>query len=355
MKYYVCCLIAIIFSSCQQENKQNRLNIDLKESTHVNVYRKVIENNSDFDSIFVKTNEVILNADAQHVISSIRNMCVTNDNYVINDVQGKQILVFDKKGKFSSSIGNIGSGPGEFKSPYDIALNSKGELLVLDPSNRRISVFQRDGSFLNSYNVKLGSRISKDHKGGFYLYNAGEAPFSGIDILYHYNDDGSFKKAFCPVFSAYPMIGGNITIDTQGNLFVIHPSVYLIKKFSPNGHFIKDIGQAPKIYKPIEIPKGQFPQNEDFESYTPLTKVLVLNNLVIVELYRAKPQKRWLDIYDTEGNLIKNGIEVDFNLFLSAVGSNNTIFFIKNPSNDEKIISSEVPDFQIVSYKIRSK
>jgi hypothetical protein len=55
---------------------------------------------------------------------------------------------------FVSLIGTplvIGSAPGEFDGPFDVAIGRAGEVLVTDTLNDRVQVFDRDGNFLQQF------------------------------------------------------------------------------------------------------------------------------------------------------------------------------------------------------------
>ena len=59
-----------------------------------------------------------------------------------------RVLKFDKNGKFITSWGKRGNGPGEFIQPHAPAFDSKGRLFVGDRSNNRIQIFDQDGNRL---------------------------------------------------------------------------------------------------------------------------------------------------------------------------------------------------------------
>jgi tripartite motif-containing protein 71 len=44
--------------------------------------------------------------------------------------------------KWGSSFASHGTGPGQFQNPYDVTLDSKGDVFVADADNKRIQVFQ---------------------------------------------------------------------------------------------------------------------------------------------------------------------------------------------------------------------
>ncbi len=59
-----------------------------------------------------------------------------------------RISHFTKDGKFIRSFGRLGSGPAEFKTPHDIAMDAEGRLLVADRGNYRIQILEQDGRFI---------------------------------------------------------------------------------------------------------------------------------------------------------------------------------------------------------------
>jgi sugar lactone lactonase YvrE len=69
-----------------------------------------------------------------------------------------RISKFTKDGKFVKSWGKLGSGPGEFRTPHSLALDSRGRLFVADRGNVRLQLFDQDGKFLTE--TKDFSRIS---------------------------------------------------------------------------------------------------------------------------------------------------------------------------------------------------
>ena len=69
-----------------------------------------------------------------------------------------RISVFDKTGKFIKSIGKMGTGPGEFRTPHAIVFDSQGRLIVADRHNHRIQILDTDGNFLGEY--REFSRVS---------------------------------------------------------------------------------------------------------------------------------------------------------------------------------------------------
>ena len=75
-----------------------------------------------------------------------------------------RISKFTKDGKFIKWFGKMGSGPGEFRGPHDLAMDAQGRLFVADRGNMRIQILDQDGKYLGEW--KQFSRPS-----GIYIRN----------------------------------------------------------------------------------------------------------------------------------------------------------------------------------------
>lgn len=72
------------------------------------------------------------------------------DLYVCEGYGGNQVHVFSAQGKYKKTIGKPGSGPGEFKTPHGIWVDtrkSEPELYVADRANGRVQIFSLDGEW----------------------------------------------------------------------------------------------------------------------------------------------------------------------------------------------------------------
>jgi DNA-binding beta-propeller fold protein YncE len=59
-----------------------------------------------------------------------------------------RVLRFDRNGRFITSWGGKGKGPGQFEVAHGIAIDARGLLWVMDRENQRIQVFDGDGRFM---------------------------------------------------------------------------------------------------------------------------------------------------------------------------------------------------------------
>ena len=72
-----------------------------------------------------------------------------------------RISKFDRNGTFIKSWGKSGSGPGEFRTPHALAIDSRGRLVVADRGNHRLQIFDQEGTFLEE--LREFSRVSDLH------------------------------------------------------------------------------------------------------------------------------------------------------------------------------------------------
>ena len=79
-------------------------------------------------------------------------VAANGDVFVSDGYVNSRIVQFSKDGKFIKIIGGTkGNAPGQLQLPHGIAIDSKGRLLVADSDNKRISVFDKDGKFLETW------------------------------------------------------------------------------------------------------------------------------------------------------------------------------------------------------------
>src|SRR5262245_38333991 len=62
-----------------------------------------------------------------------------------------RISVFNKDGRYIRSFGKWGPGPGEFRTPHDIAMDAQGHLFVADRGNMRVQILEQDGTFITEW------------------------------------------------------------------------------------------------------------------------------------------------------------------------------------------------------------
>ena len=80
----------------------------------------------------------------------------TQGNIFISDGYiNSRVAKFDKNGDWVKQWGTPGSGPGEFNTPHSIASDAQGNIYVADRGNRRIQVFDPEGTVLREITINV--------------------------------------------------------------------------------------------------------------------------------------------------------------------------------------------------------
>ncbi|KPK90947.1 MAG: hypothetical protein AMJ94_08125 [Deltaproteobacteria bacterium SM23_61] len=125
----------------------------------------------------------------------------TGELFISDGYGNARVHKYTADGKYLSSWGGPGMGPGEFNLPHSVVLDKEGRLFVADRENLRIQIFNREGKFLamwNNIHRPCGLHIAGDGDQRVYV--------------------GELAPAY-PFNQNYPNIGARISIyDLQGNL-----------------------------------------------------------------------------------------------------------------------------------------
>jgi sugar lactone lactonase YvrE len=74
------------------------------------------------------------------------------DIYVSDGYVNARVVHFSSQGQFVRIIGGVkGSQPGQLQLPHGVALDSRGRILINDSDNQRVSVFDKDGKFVETW------------------------------------------------------------------------------------------------------------------------------------------------------------------------------------------------------------
>jgi len=73
------------------------------------------------------------------------------NTYVADGFGNARVAKFDKSGKFVKSWGSRGSESGQFNTIRGIAIDAQGNIYVADAGNKRIQVFDTDGTFKTQF------------------------------------------------------------------------------------------------------------------------------------------------------------------------------------------------------------
>src|SRR5438105_13500876 len=75
--------------------------------------------------------------------------------YISDGYINSHVAKVDRNGSWLKSWGSKGAKPGEFNTPHSIAADAKGNLYVADRGNRRIQVFDGEGTFQREFTIDV--------------------------------------------------------------------------------------------------------------------------------------------------------------------------------------------------------
>jgi sugar lactone lactonase YvrE len=162
----------------------------------------------------------------------------------VSDTNNKQIEVFDKTGGLLFHFGEDGTGKGQFKFPYGIAVDKMGRVFVADLYNGKISIHDEKGKFLEYFaeeysknktisapaalriidekvyvtDIKANKALVFDMEGKLLL-----------EIGKQGTKDGEFNAP------------NGITADNEGNIYVVDTGNQRVQTFDKTGKFKKVI------------------------------------------------------------------------------------------------------------------
>ena len=77
------------------------------------------------------------------------------NSYFSDGYMNSRVGKANARGEWVGSWGSLGSGPGQFDTPHGIAVSPQDEIYVADRGNRRIQVFNPEGTYLREFTIDV--------------------------------------------------------------------------------------------------------------------------------------------------------------------------------------------------------
>src|SRR5438094_2577225 len=146
--------------------------------------------------------------------------------FVADGVGNARVAKFNNKGVFIKSWGSRGNGPGQFGTVRAIAVDAQGNVYVADSTNKRIQVFDNNGTFKTQYtNVGAPTALCITPGPNQFLYSSNSNPPDDIDVageIYKMKLDGTIVGRFGRAGKLLKEFGTVNAIDcrSENNLLV---------------------------------------------------------------------------------------------------------------------------------------
>ena len=110
-----------------------------------------------------------------------------------------RVAKFDKDGRFITHWGSTGSGPGQFKGVKALAIDARDNVYVADVGNKRIQVFDADGTFTREF-AGIGTPramcMTRGANQVLYVSHAGDSDGMEDAAIYKVQLDGTVVGKF---------------------------------------------------------------------------------------------------------------------------------------------------------------
>ena len=170
-----------------------------------------------------------------------------SDGHSRNKSNSARIVKYSSAGKFIKAWGRIGSEPGNFREPHDLAVGgSRGYVYVADRLNNRIQVFDQDGNFIAAWkqfgqpssvyvdtqdNIYVGATYQNSSRGEDKSGPNNRAIVIGNamtgELKYLIPDPGDLSKMTDTGTSA-----SGIAVDDQGNIYAADVGFNNLRKYA---------------------------------------------------------------------------------------------------------------------------
>jgi DNA-binding beta-propeller fold protein YncE len=132
--------------------------------------------------------------------------------------------------------GGAGAAPGQFGLAHHLAVTTDGRVYVGDLLNNRIQGFDRDGAFVEAWNITLPDGIAVAPDGRFYV--------CGQDRVVRYGARGAYELEWGTTGSDPGQFRSpiDVAVDAAGFVYVTDWQNHRVQKFTADGGFVRAWG-----------------------------------------------------------------------------------------------------------------
>ena len=190
-----------------------------------------------------------------------RRGVVVNQRGEVVAMECDRVSVFSLSGKKLQSFGSYGSDYGRFNTPWGVAVDGEGNILVTDTGNHRIQKFTASGQFLRAVGTRGEGPLQFNNP--FYIaFNAINNKIYVTDVknlrVQVLNSDLTFSNTFGRKGSGNGQFNGirGIACNSIGNVYVVDSGNHRIQVFTADGKFLRMFGKYGSGRGELKAPWG---------------------------------------------------------------------------------------------------
>ena len=265
-----------------------------------------------------------LEGDEDYIFGFIADVKIDSlGNIYILDVKMNRVVKYNQDGKFILRFGEQGVGPGEFEDPRAIALDSTGRIYVLDSG--KVIIFDEGGSFIESFRFDfMGVDIALNDKGNLLILGARNNQLFNVydregKYLYSFGNQVNIPEDFSKLKGA-GLFRTPLRLWAYGKkIFVMNPYKYEIWLYEDEKLKGRLTRRSPDYLKPElreDVPGG-------LSAVVSGNFIFEKNNTIYV-YYNGK-KASWLDIFK-DGKLV---MSKEVKGILSIMDDKGKFYFIE--------------------------
>ncbi len=351
----------IMVAGCS--NREQDVSITSEDSGN----RGIIFSAAHIDDIFSLEREVVL-TDSIFIGNYTYLDVDANGNFLISDMVGKQVLLFDKNGHYKKTLSTEPCDPGFPWSPLHARFKPEGNIIV--SSGIWGYEFSNEGNCIGPMDDEFGSPHTmgfnkQGHIYGFYVHGQQD---TGYHIKEMDKRGRTIRKfGFGKEYFWYTMRNlsiPDIVIDKDGHVY--HAKIFSphIDKYDESGEFMIRLGKKPNYYRKLELNDSAFDFSNDAGTirsesvkangkFTITRKLFLLNDETIIvryhNEYKKDPDEKFgLTFMDLEGNDLIDGDILTHISFITAKDGLAYSFF--DSTNTGKGFAAGSPSLKIYRY-----
>ncbi len=281
----------------------------------------------DVTTAFELGDSLVLQGTPSQPLFSISDPLFVHGRLYVTDFIGNKVLEFDRSGRLIRTVGQKGTGPGEFQMPYGVATDNTGRIYVNDRGNARVQVFDADLRHIAIY--KVGGQQEQ-----IFIRNEGptvhvlaqgvtrcDGPAGCLLTDITLSDKGMTVSdnrtySFVPVDAAPVVFTWRATVAPDGVVYIANVFGDSVATYSLTG---QRLGAFPLRSPSRSIPPGLQASASSAElgvlmhrlrdeRYTRLSSLVVADSIVFVQYERVNPSAGespgLLDIFTPTGCLL---------------------------------------------------
>lgn len=282
------------------------------------INREDISPVSHIDEIFTLEKEIVL-TDSIYIAHYTYLDVDTDGNFLLTDMLGKQVILFDQGGNYKKMLSTEPCDPGFPWSPFQARFKPDRNIIV--NSSQWGYEFSNEGNCIGATHDEFGfpHAMGFNAKGyiyGFYVHGQQDEGYHirkmdeqgrpvdsfGFDDTYFW-----YTVANIPV--------PDIIIDENG--YIYHAKIFnpVIDKYDEKGRFITQIGKKPDYYRALQVNDDDFAMGNDIQSasreamgkFSITQQLFLLNDETIMiqyyNQYKKDPDEKFgLTFVDLQGN-----------------------------------------------------